>query len=60
MFAKALHEIGEPPESCLLVSGNLTFLEFALSLGLKTMQFEGLPALQQNLEQLIASEAPNN
>lgn len=58
VFAKALQAIGEPPDSCLLVSGNPYFLAFAGNLGINTLQFEGLPQLEATLNQALASDIP--
>ena len=58
VFAMALQNIGEPLDSCLLVSGNPSFLEFATSLGVAVHQFEGLAKLQKTLDQLLASDLP--
>jgi FMN phosphatase YigB (HAD superfamily) len=59
VFAQALQAIGEPPRSCLVVSGNPAYLAFAESLGISTVPFGGFPELQQNLEQLLSSELPS-
>ena len=56
LFAKAVQLIGEPPRSCVIVTGDLTYQRFAESLGIATLAFEGLPKLQQTLEQELASE----
>ena len=58
VFAKALQAIGEPPHSCLVVTGNAAYKAFAESLGIGTLLFAGLPNLQQTLEQLLTSEVP--
>ena len=58
VFANALQAIGEPPQSCLIVTGNSSYQQFAESLGIQTLQFAGLPNLQQILEQLLTSEVP--
>jgi FMN phosphatase YigB (HAD superfamily) len=58
VFAKALQAIGEPPSSCLVVTGNPSYLQFAQSVGMGTLQFAGLPNLQQTLDQLLASQTP--
>jgi FMN phosphatase YigB (HAD superfamily) len=59
VFAGALQAIGEPPASCLVVSGNPAYLQFAQSIGIATLQFNGLPSLQQTLDQLLTSELPH-
>lgn len=58
VFVQALQAIGEPPRSCLIVSGDPYYLEFAASLELATLQFEGLAKLQQDLDQLLQSDLP--
>jgi FMN phosphatase YigB (HAD superfamily) len=60
VYIKAMQQIGEPPQSCLLISGNLPYLEFAASLGLTTLQFEGLSKLQASLNQILSSEIPGS
>jgi hypothetical protein len=54
-FVQALQAIGEPPKSCLLVSGHEDYLHFAGSLGLTALKFEGFPNLQQQLDQLLTT-----
>lgn len=56
VFAKALEAIGEPARSCLVVSGNQAYLEFAKSLGMTTILFQGFPALQEELYKLVSTE----
>lgn len=58
VFAQALQIIGEPLASCVYVSGNPAVLEFANSLGMSTIQFEGFPELQRALDQMVASDLP--
>ncbi len=58
VFAKALQAIGEPPASCLVVTGNTAYQAFAASIGMDTLLFEGFPKLQQTLEQVLTSEVP--
>ncbi len=57
VFATALQAIGEPPKSCLVITGNDSYQKFAESLGITTMPFEGLPKLQATLDQVLANEA---
>jgi FMN phosphatase YigB (HAD superfamily) len=52
-FSRALYDIGEPPEGCVVVSGHEDYLQFAASIGLGTIRFEGFPALMANIEQVI-------
>ncbi len=56
VFTTALRAIGEPPASCLVVSGNQNYLQFAQSIGVRALPFAGLPNLRQTLDQLLASE----
>lgn len=57
VFAAALQAIGEPPETCLVVTSDDSYKKFAESLGIITMDFEGLPKLREALEQELAKEA---
>jgi FMN phosphatase YigB (HAD superfamily) len=56
-FVKALQAIGEPPHSCLIVSGHDDYLRFAEGLGIATLKFEGFPKLKQALDQLLTGNA---
>lgn len=56
IFSQALHAIGEPPTSCLAVSGNESYRHFAESLGMKVLPFEGAPKLRDSILQIIASD----
>ncbi|HVV66748.1 MAG TPA: hypothetical protein VHB72_01600 [Candidatus Saccharimonadales bacterium] len=58
VFAKALQAIGEPPRSCLVVSGHPEYLSFAEELGIAALPFEGMPKLRQTLDQILKSEIP--
>lgn len=58
VFAQALQAIGEPPRSCLAVSGSQQYRAFAENLGIATLPFEGLPKLKAAIEQRIAIETP--
>lgn len=58
VFAAALQAIGEPPQSCLVISGNPNYLAFAQSIGIATLPFTGLGNLQHALDQILASEMP--
>ena len=60
VFARALQAIGEPPRSCLVVTGNETYLRFAQGLGLGALQFQGMPHLKQTLEDELAREVPGD
>ncbi|HEX4774954.1 MAG TPA: hypothetical protein VH234_05555 [Candidatus Saccharimonadales bacterium] len=54
VFVAALNTIGEPPENCLIVTGNDDYIAFAGSLGIMTIKFEGLPKLTQQVNDLFA------
>jgi len=56
VFAMALQQIGEPPRNCLVVSGNPAYRQFAASLGMTALPFEGFPRLRESLEQLLAND----
>lgn len=56
IFAQALQAIGEPPRSCLVVSGNKAYQDFASSLGMAVVPFESAQKLRQDLEKMLASE----
>jgi FMN phosphatase YigB (HAD superfamily) len=56
VFAQALQQIGEPPRNCLVVSGAVAYREFAESLGMSALPFEGFPKLRDSLEQLLAND----
>lgn len=60
VFVKALQAIGEPPDSCLIISGNPYILAFAYSLGIATLQFEGLAKLETSLQHIMTSDIPTN
>jgi len=57
IFSQALHAIGEPPQSCLAVTGNTNYQHFAESLGIQVLPFEGFPKLRETLLARITSEA---
>ena len=56
VFAQALQNIGEPPRNCLAVTGNVPYQDFATSIGMQVLPFEGFPKLQKDLNQLLSSE----
>ncbi len=58
VFSAALQAIGEPLASCLLVSGKLEYLQFAASLGMQTVQFEGFSDLRQAINKIVDSDLP--
>jgi FMN phosphatase YigB (HAD superfamily) len=53
VFVAALNTIGEPPENCLVVTGNDDYIAFADSLGIATTKFEGLPNLSKRINDLF-------
>lgn len=57
IFAQTLQNIGEPPTSCLVVSGNQAYQEFAAGLGMTVLPFQGFPNLRSELNQILSSEA---
>lgn len=56
VFAQALQAIGEPPNNCLVVTGNANYQAFASSLGMTVLPFQGFPKLRQELDQLLSSD----
>jgi FMN phosphatase YigB (HAD superfamily) len=52
-FIKALQGMGEPPDSCLIVTGNDPYRQFAESYGLKVMFFQDMLTFKQRLAQMI-------
>jgi FMN phosphatase YigB (HAD superfamily) len=59
IFVKALQAIGEPPASCLLISGHEDYLDFADSFGMQTLKFAGLTNLRTSLADLLAKDIPS-
>lgn len=60
VFNQAMHAIGEPPESCLVITGSPLYQNFAQSLNMQVLPFEGFPKLREHLLQRINSEAQQN
>jgi FMN phosphatase YigB (HAD superfamily) len=56
VFAKALQAIGEPPASCLVVSANPAYLEFAQSLGMAVLPYQGYDAMVPELDRLLSAD----
>jgi FMN phosphatase YigB (HAD superfamily) len=56
VFAQALQAIGEPPRSCLAVTGNQAYQSFAENLGMTVLPFQGFPKLRQDLDQILSSD----
>ncbi len=53
VIAKALNDIGEPPGSCLVVTGSIDYLHAAEACGIQVLRFEGFPKLKTALDQVI-------
>ncbi len=53
VFVKALQDIGEPPASCFVVTGDTAYQRFAESCGIPVMPFQGFPHLKQSLDHII-------
>jgi FMN phosphatase YigB (HAD superfamily) len=53
VFAKTLQGIGEPPQSCLVVTAVQNYQDFATELGMSVIAFAGFPALRQELNQRL-------
>lgn len=56
VFDAALQAIGEPTRSCLVITSNPAYLQFAQNLGIATLPYEGFPKLQQSLDQLLSTD----
>jgi hypothetical protein len=48
-----LQDLGEPPEDCMVISGSDAYIQFAQSLGLQTLRFEGFPKLVEAIKQQL-------
>jgi FMN phosphatase YigB (HAD superfamily) len=55
VFVAALNLIGEPPANCLIVTGNLDYSNFANSLGINTVKFDGFPELTEYMNYLLTN-----
>lgn len=53
VFVKALQDIGEPPSSCLVVTGNEEYQRVAENCGIQVLRFQGFPDLVQSLDRII-------
>lgn len=56
VFARTLQILGEPPQNCLVVSGDPAYQNFAAGLGMPVIAFAGFPALRQELNQRISTD----
>jgi len=56
VFNQAMSSIGEPPESCLMISGNSYVLAFAAILGIRTLMFEGLDPLSEAMNHMLEQD----
>ncbi len=59
LFAAALQVLGEPPKTCLAVSGNPQYRQFVEDIGMRSLSFEGLPKLEQEINQILLSDTPD-
>jgi hypothetical protein len=59
VFVKALQTIGEPPESCLAISGHEDYLAYATSFGMQTIRFAGIARLEQSLGEVLVKDIPS-
>jgi FMN phosphatase YigB (HAD superfamily) len=57
VFDAALRAIGEPTRSCMVVTANPDYLQFAQTLGVGTLAYQGFPKLQQDLQQVLSQTA---
>ncbi len=53
VFVKALQDIGEPPGSCLVVTGNEEYQRFAESCGIQVLRFDGFAKLKDSIDRII-------
>lgn len=53
VFIQALRGIGEPKDSCTIVTGHQDFAEFAKTLGINTISYAGFPSLTQTITKLL-------
>ncbi len=60
VFNKTLQLVGEQPASSLVVSGHDDYLQFAASLGMVPVKFDGMANLSQTIEQLLAKDLPSS
>lgn len=51
VFVEAFRGIGEPRDSCLIVTGNDAYQKFAEKFGIKTLRYSGFP----NLKTIVAN-----
>lgn len=59
VFGEALRAIGEPPESCLVISGHDDYLDCAASLEMQTVKFAGQANLRKALTEILSQEIPS-
>jgi FMN phosphatase YigB (HAD superfamily) len=53
VFVAALNLIGEPPDNCLIVTGNDNYIAFANSLAIQTVKFKGFAELTEEVNDLL-------
>ncbi len=56
-FASALQALGEPPANCLLISGHQDYLDYAKSLGIEVMAYQGFPKLKEAITPILDTKA---
>lgn len=59
VFDAALRTIGEPTRSCMVVTANPAYLQFAQNLGIGSLVYQGFPKLQQDLQQILSDTTEN-
>lgn len=59
VFSKALQAIGEPPASCLVVSGHEDYLSFASKYGMQTIRFTSFDKLIHSFGEILANDMPS-
>jgi hypothetical protein len=59
VFIKALQAIGEPPESCLVISGHEDYLAYASSFGMQSLRFAGIAQLEKSLGEVLVKDIPS-
>ena len=60
VFNKTLQLVGEKAANCVVVSGHDDYLQFASSLGMVPVKFDGMTNLSMTLEQILAKDLPSS
>lgn len=55
VFVEAFNKIGEPRDSCIIVTGNTEYAEYAKKLGITILLYEGFPKLRNAMIKLLES-----